>query len=120
NITIPVHDTAMAGPNLSTWSHDSVWLFPVNGTPKINTAFLRFDWKTNFALVTGVTSTQEILAASFSLHSESGEAQPIELRRALQYWADPPTGGEYNQNATNAPTWRDHAHPNGRWNVAGA
>ena len=120
NITIPVHDSAMAGPGLSTWNHDSIWLFPISGTPKINSAFLRFDWKTNFALLTGVTSTQEILAASFSLHSESGEAQPIELRRTLQYWADPSTGGDYNQNATNAPTWRDHAHPNGRWNVAGA
>jgi hypothetical protein len=49
-----------------------------------------------------------------------GDAQTIELRRCLQSWSDAPTGGDYNQNATNAPTWRDHTHPNGRWNVPGA
>ncbi|MEO7359479.1 MAG: cytochrome c peroxidase, partial [Gemmatimonadaceae bacterium] len=44
NLTIAVHDAAMVGPGLATWSHDSVWLFPVNSTPAFNTAFVRFDW----------------------------------------------------------------------------
>jgi hypothetical protein len=120
NITIPVHDTAMAGPNLSTWSHDSVWLFPVSGTPRVNTGFVRFDWRTLFAQATSVASSSDILDASFSLQAENGDAQTIEIRRTLKPWSDPATGGDYNQNAVGAPTWRDYAHPNGRWNAAGA
>lgn len=120
NITIAVHDTAMAGPNLTTWSHDSVWLFPVSGTPKVNTGFVRFDWRALFAQITGTSRAQDILDAQFSLDGQRGEAATIELRRVLLSWSDPATGGDYNQNAVNAPTWRDHAHPNGRWNSAGA
>jgi hypothetical protein len=49
NLKSPVHDAAMIGPNLSTWSHDSVWLGVVSGGPGFNTAFLRFDWARNSA-----------------------------------------------------------------------
>jgi len=120
NITVPVHDCAMVGPGLSTWSHDSVWLFPVSGTPKVNTGFVRFDWRQLFAQVTRVTSSSDILDASFSLRGEMGDAQTLEIRRVLQSWSDPAAGGDWNQNAVGGPTWRDHAHPSARWNVAGA
>jgi DNA-binding beta-propeller fold protein YncE len=120
NLTVPVHDGAMTGPNLSTWSHDSIWLFPVSGTPKVNTGFLRFDWRTAFAQATGVGSAADILDASFSLRCEMGDANTVEIRRVLQSWSDPATGGDWNQNAVGGPTWRDHAHPSSRWNVAGA
>ena len=120
NLAIPVHDTAMVGPNLSTWSHDSVWLFPVNTGPRVNTAFARFDWKQAFQQATGVGDAAEILDASIRLQGEYGEAVNIEMRRTLLAWSDPATGNDWNSGANGAPTWRDHAHPNARWNAAGA
>jgi len=120
NLSIRVHDTAMVGPNLSTWSHDSVWLFPVNSGPRVNTGFVRFNWRDAFMQATGVTDAGDILEARISLEGELGDAQMLELRRVLQPWSDPLTGGDWNSNAGGAPTWRDHAHPNGRWNLSGA
>jgi hypothetical protein len=120
NVSVAVHDAAMVGPNLATWSHDSVWLFPVNSGPRVNTGFLRFDWKTPFVQATGVSSPAEIHEAKVSLDGEYGDAQTIQIRRALQSWRDPASGGDWNQNATGAPTWRDHAHPSARWNAPGA
>jgi DNA-binding beta-propeller fold protein YncE len=120
NLTVPVHDAAMTGPNLSTWSHDSIWLFPVSGTPKVNTGFVRFDWRNAFAQATGTGLASDILDASFSLHCEMGDANAVEIRRVLQSWSDPATGGDWNQNAVGGPTWRDHAHPSAPWNLGGA
>jgi DNA-binding beta-propeller fold protein YncE len=120
SIVVPVHDASMVGPNLSTWSHDSVWLFSTSGGPGVNTGFVRFDWQSAFAAVTGVTSPDQILDASFSLQGEYGDAQTVEVRRVLQSWSDSASGGDWNQNANGAPTWRDHAHPSAPWNSAGA
>lgn len=120
NLTVPVHDAAMTGPNLSTWSHDSIWLFPVSGTPKVNTGFVRFDWRNAFSQGTGVGSAADILDASFRLHCEMGDANAVEIRRVLQSWSDPAAGGDWNQNAVGGPTWRDHAHPSAPWNLGGA
>jgi DNA-binding beta-propeller fold protein YncE len=53
NIDVPVHDAAMVGPSLSTWEHDAVWLFPVNGGPGVNTGFVRFGWRDAFLEATG-------------------------------------------------------------------
>jgi DNA-binding beta-propeller fold protein YncE len=120
NLTVPVHDTAMLGPGLSTWSHDSVWLFPVSGGPGVNTGFVRFEWRDALLEAAGIASAEQIVAASFAIRGEFGNAHPIEIRRVLKRWSDPPTGGDWNQNATGAPTWRDHSHPSGRWNSPGA
>lgn len=120
NIAVPAHDAAMAGPNLSTWSHDGVWVFPVTGTPRMNTGFVRWAWRQVFAQITGVVAGSEILDAHFRLRGEMGDAQTLELRRALLSWSDPATGGDYNQNPVGGPTWRDHSHPSLRWNLAGA
>jgi len=120
NVAVRVHDTAMVGPNIATWSHDSLWLFPVASGPRVNTGFLRFDWRDAFVQATGVTNAQAILDAQLSMHGELGDAQVLELRRVLKPWSDPLTGGDWNSSATGAPTWRDHAHPNGRWNQSGA
>jgi DNA-binding beta-propeller fold protein YncE len=120
NIAVPVHDAAMAGPGLSTWSHDGVWVFPVSGTPRMNTGFVRWGWRQLFAHLTGVAAGNEIVEARFRLQAEMGDAQTIELRRVLLSWSDPPTGGDYNQNPVGGPTWRDHSHPSLRWNLAGA
>jgi DNA-binding beta-propeller fold protein YncE len=120
NLTIAVHDAAMVGPGLSTWSHDSVWLFPVNSTPAFNTAFVRFDWSGAFRTSTGVTNSANILSASFSLSPEFGDSQTIQLRRCLQRWSDPATGGDFNSNPTGAPTWNSSAHGTKTWSLAGA
>lgn len=120
NITIPVHDAAMVGPGLSTWSHDSVWIFPVSNRESANTGFVRFDWQDAFEAVTGVNQADHILEAAFELHGELGDAQTIEIRRCLKPWSDSISGGDWNRTANGAPTWRDHQHPNSRWNEAGA
>ncbi len=120
NLTVPVHDVSMVGPNLSTWEHDAVWLFPVNGGPGVNTGFVRFGWRDPFLEATKLESGDQIIAASVSLTAQFGDAHGIQIHRALQAWSDPATGGDYNQNPAGGPTWRDHAHPSGRWNIAGA
>jgi DNA-binding beta-propeller fold protein YncE len=120
HLAAAVHDASTLGPGLSTWSHDAVWLFPVNGGPGVNTGFVRFAWRDRFAAATGVTQAAQITAASITLKGDFGDARPIELRRVLQPWSDPATGGDWNQNPAGGPTWRDHSHPSGRWNAAGA
>ncbi len=120
NLTVPVHDSAMVGPGLSTWSHDSVWLLPVSGGPGVNTAFVRFDWAAIFSTNSGVTNPLGIIAASFLLEPDFGDSQTIQLRRCLQRWNDPSTGGDFNSNPTGGPTWNSSAHGTKPWNVAGA
>jgi cytochrome c peroxidase len=120
NLTIPVHDSSMVGPNLSTWGHDSVWLGVVNGGPGFNSGFVRFDWSAPFRAATGVTNATQILSASFTLAPDFGDSQTIQLRRCLQSWSDPPTGGDFNSNPTGAPTWNSSAHGTRAWNQAGA
>ena len=120
NIAVAVHDTAMVGPGLSTWSHDSLWLFPVNSGPRLNTAFLRFDWRDAFVESTGVVHADQIVDARIVVPLDFGDARTLELRRCLQPWSDPSSGGDWNRSATGAPTWRDHAHPSARWNQSGA
>jgi DNA-binding beta-propeller fold protein YncE len=121
SITIPVHDTAMVGSGLSTWSHDSLWLTPIaSGSPRSTTGFVRFGWRDPFQQIAGVTNPAALLEASVSLQPEFGNAQQVEFRRVLQAWNDPAAGTDWNANATGAPTWRDSAHPGKRWNAAGA
>jgi DNA-binding beta-propeller fold protein YncE len=120
NLTIPVHDSAMVGPGLANWSHDSVWLSTANSGPNFTTAFLRFDWASAFRAVTGVTNTAQILDARFTLTPELGDSQRIELRRCLQRWADPAAAGDFNSNPTGGPTWNSSAHGTKSWNLPGA
>jgi len=120
NLAIPVHDTAMVSPGLSTWSHDSLWLAPTTTTPRATTGFIRFGWRNLFQQATGVERPEGILEAAFLLHPEFGDGARLEVRRVLQSWSDPATGSDWNSAATGAPTWRDSAHPNKRWNTAGA
>ena len=120
NLTIPLHDSAMVGPGLATWSHDSVWLSTASGGPGFTTAFLRFDWASTFRTVTGVTNPAHIIDARFILSPELGDSQRIELRRCLQRWSDPPAGGDFNSNPTGGPTWNSSAHGTRAWNLAGA
>ena len=115
-VTIDVHDAGTVGPGLATWSHDAPWLARGNAVQK---GFVRFDWRDALAAL-GVAAATDIVDASFSLAPEFGHRHPIEIRRCLQSWSDPATGGDWNQNPVGGPTWRDHAHPNGRWNQAGA
>jgi hypothetical protein len=119
NIPVRVHDAAMVGPGLDTWSHDSVWVFPLAGGGR-NTGFVRFDWVDAFRSATGVNDPAAILDAGFSLQPEWGLAQPLELRRVLRPWSDPATGSDWNSNPTGGPSWRDHSHPSGRWAQTGA
>jgi DNA-binding beta-propeller fold protein YncE len=120
NLTIPVHDSSMVGPNLSTWGHDSVWLGVASGGPGFNSGFVRFDWSAPFRTATGVTNPTQILAAKFTLAPGFGDSQTIQLRRCLQRWSDPPTGGDFNSNPTGAPTWNSSAHGSRAWNQPGA
>jgi hypothetical protein len=120
DFTIPVHDSAMVGPNLATWSHDSVWIFPVSGGPGFTTAFVRFEWANSFRTNTGVTNGLQITAASFRLEPSFGDSQTIELRRCLQRWSDPSSGGDFNSNPTGGPTWNASAHNTRNWNQPGA
>jgi hypothetical protein len=120
NVDVSVHDAAMVGSGLSTWSHDTVWMYQIGSGPNLNTAFLRFDWGAPFQQAAGIPSSHHILHAAILLHGDFGESQTIEARRCLQPWSDSATGGDWNSNANGAPTWRDHAHPNGRWNTSGA
>lgn len=120
HLMIRVHDSAMVGPGLSTWNHDSVWLYPVDSGPGMNSGFVRFDWRQAFMDATGVAEAEEILDARFRLEGDFGSAASILIRRVLQRWSDPLSGNDWNRNATGAPTWRDHSHPSGRWNQAGA
>jgi len=118
NLPVPVHDASPVGPGLSTWSHDRVQLYGQGaaGQP----GFVRFAWREAFTAATGVTDPAAILEARFSILPEVGDAQPIEIRRALQPWSDPPAGADWNSNPTGGPTWRDHAHPDAPWNRPGA
>lgn len=120
NLIVRVHDSSPVGPNLSTWNHDHVALFEVQNGAATNPGFLRFDWREAFREATGVRDASALLAAELRLRGENGDAQRIELRRALQAWADPLEGGGWNRDARGAPTWRDHSHPDGRWNQPGA
>lgn len=120
NLDVSVHDTAIVSSGLSTWSHDTVWMYQIGSGPNLNTAFLRFDWSVPFQQAAGIPSSGHILQAAIRLHGDFGDSQTIEARRCLQPWSDPATGGDWNSNATGAPTWRDHAHPNSRWNTSGA
>jgi mono/diheme cytochrome c family protein len=120
NLTIPVHDVAMAGPNLATWGHDSVWLFPVGSGPRVNTGFVRFGWRNALMQVCGVVASSEIIDVNFSLHGEMGDAQTIDIRRMLRSWSDPVSGGDYNTNPSGAPTWNHYSHPNLAWSQPGA
>ena len=120
NLNVPVHDSAMVGPGLATWSHDSVWLSPANGGPGFTTAFVRFDWANAFRSVTGVTNAAQIVDARFTLSPELGDSQRIELRRCLQRWSDPPAGGDFNSSPTGGPTWNSSAHGTKSWNLPGA
>ncbi len=120
NLTIPIHDSAMVGPGLATWSHDSVWLSTANGGPGFTTAFVRFDWANAFRSATGVTNAGQIIEARFELSPEFGDSQRIELRRCLQRWNDPGAGGDFNSNPTGGPTWNSSAHGTKSWNLPGA
>ncbi|MFN8423821.1 MAG: hypothetical protein U0470_10740 [Anaerolineae bacterium] len=117
NVAVAVHDAAPVGSGLATWGHDAVQL--ANGAENVP-GFVRFDWTGPFAAATGVQRADAIVGARFSLWAESGEAQTVELRRALQRWSDPAAGADWNQNPVGGPTWRDHSHPDGRWNKPGA
>ena len=120
NLTISVHDAAMVGPNLSTWSHDSVWVFPVSGAPGFNTAFVRFEWAAAFRAATGVTNALQLLGAGLRLEPDFGDSQTLHLRRCLQRWSDPASGGDFNSNPTGGPTWNASAHGTRNWNQPGA
>ena len=118
NLDVRVHDRSPVGPFLQTWGHDSLRLFNVDGPP--NPGFLRFDWRDALVQATGITDSADLLEAAFEIEPEFGEAQPVEVRRVLQSWDDPLTGGDWNNNPVGAPTWRDHAHPGQPWNISGA
>lgn len=119
NLTIAVHDTAAVGPGLATWSHDSVWLTPANASQSVP-GFVRFAWRDAFRNATGISVSSNIVKASFEIHGEFGDSQRLEIRRCLQRWSDPPTGGDWNNNPTGAPTWNNSAHGARAWNSPGA
>lgn len=119
SLTVPTHDAAMVGQNLSGWGHDSPWLY-MNANWGLNKGFVRWDWESAFATATGLTNPTDIVDASFSLMPAWGDAQDIAIRRTLLSWSDSPTGGDWNSNPTGAPTWTSHAHGSGAWNQAGA
>jgi len=118
NISIRVHDSSPTGPNLATWNHDRISLY--KPSDRLNPGFVRFDWREAFVEATGVADASQIEAAAFSFEPMSGDVNEIEARRVLQGWSDPRSGGDWNRAATGAPTWRDHAHPDDRWNIPGA
>ncbi len=118
DLRIGVHDAALVGPGLATWSHDSLWIGTQQAVPI--PGFVRFDWRDAFVAATGVEDADRILDVRLVLQPLHGDLQRMELRRVLQPWSDPAVGGDWNSSATGAPTWRDHSHPNGRWNQAGA
>ena len=114
NLTVRVYDAATVNNgNNRTWGHDSVWI----GGPNIG--FVRFDWQAAFQAATGVTSSADIVDASFSLTGNWGDVQPLELRRTLQSWGDNLTGNDFDNNPPGMPTWNSHAHPSA-WNTPGA
>jgi hypothetical protein len=108
------------GPGLATWAHDRIQVVERTSDGALTPGFLRFDWQEAFVAATGVGDPDAIEAATLSLHASVGDAQTVELRRTLQSWRDADTGGDWNQNPTGGTTWRDHAHPDQRWNQAGA
>ena len=118
NLIVPVHDAGPVGPNLATWSHDAPWLV-VDGEANVP-GFVRFEWQTAFREATGVSADDFIRGARIQLTPEMGDAQPLEIRRVLQRWSDPTAIGDWNSNPVGGPTWRDHSHPDGAWNQAGA
>ena len=120
NLTVPVHDSSMVGPGLSSWGHDSVWLFPVSKGPEVNTGFVRFDWRDPILESVGIVSSAQIQDARVTLRGSLGDVHRIDARRTLQRWSDPPSGKDFNSNPVGGPTWNNHSHPSGRWNSAGA
>jgi hypothetical protein len=88
--------------------------------------FVRFEWRDAFTKVTGVGQSTEILESEFTLAPKGASSHRIELRRCLQSWSNPPLrwsntrDNDFNSNPVGAATWRDHAHPNRRWNKPGA
>ncbi|MBK7781095.1 MAG: Ig-like domain-containing protein [Ardenticatenia bacterium] len=118
NLTIPVHDASPVGPGLATWSNDRLQL-NIAGDARIP-GFVRFEWQAAMKQEAGLTVDDRLVAASFSATGWAGDAQAVEIRRVLQSWSDPVSGGDWNQNPTGGPTWRDHSHPDKPWNQAGA
>jgi hypothetical protein len=92
----------------------------VSGGPGFNTAFLRFDWVNAFRAATGVKNAAQLVAASLVLSPDFGDSQTIQMRRSLQRWSDPASGGDFNSNPTGAPTWNSSAHGTKSWNQTGA
>jgi DNA-binding beta-propeller fold protein YncE len=103
NVTIPVHDAAVVGPGLPSWSHGSLWL-GINANGQSQTGFVRFDWAAAFRAATGVASSADIASASFALHPEWGDLQDVEARRVLKSWADG-GNGDWASNTLGSPTW---------------
>ena len=118
NLTVPVHDASPVGPGLSTWGHDRVQLGYGGDAPV--PGFVRFEWQEAMRRETGLTVDDRLVAASISLAAWAGDAQGVELRRVLQSWSDPASGGDWNQDPRGGPTWRDHSHPSQPWKQPGA
>ena len=118
NLSIRVHDSSPTGAGLNTWNHDRINLYKQDAG--MNPGFVRFEWQDDFIEATGVDDAEDIVGAAFSFSPLSGDRNTIEVRRVLQPWSDPLEGGDWNRGANGAPTWRDHSHPDGRWNRAGA
>lgn len=119
HVEVRVHDSGVPGPNLSTWNHDRPTLARA-GNGITHKGFVRFDWRDEFVAATGVDDPAEIESVRIRLVTSGGVLQTVEARRCLQPWLDPPGYKDWNSVATGAPTWRDHSHPDGRWNRAGA
>lgn len=117
NVTVPVHDASVVGPNLSGWSHGSIWL-GINGNGQAMTGFVRFDWAQAFAAATGLTASADIVDASLRLHPEWGDLQDVEARRVLKRWSDG-GHGDWASNPLGAPTW-SQARPGTPWGAANA
>jgi hypothetical protein len=92
----------------------------VSGGPGFNTAFVRFDWAATFRAATGVSDAMQIAGAAIRLEPDFGDSQTIQVRRCLQRWSDPASGGDFNSNPTGGPTWNACARGIRNWNLVGA
>jgi len=67
-----------------------------------------------------VTNASQLIGAGFVLTPDLGDSQTIQLRRCLQKWSDPASGGDFNSNPVGGPTWTSSAQGTKSWNLVGA
>jgi len=115
DLSVAVHDAGL-GVSLNTWTWDAPVFTPQAAF--YGKGLVRFEWEAAFAAATGLVDSADILAASFSIDPDYGDAHPIEARRVLLAWNDVHNGN--TRTPVGGVSWVNHIAPAKPWNMPGA